>query len=113
MMSNKNDNLKHKLGLRIKELRLANGFTQESLSEKINMERSNLARIESGKQFPNAENIEKFALIFNIEQKDLFDFGHYKSKELLIREICEQVNLFDLDRIRYIHKNVMNLKNIK
>ena len=34
-----NKNLKEKLGLRIKELRISNKLTQESLSEKLNMER--------------------------------------------------------------------------
>lgn len=103
---------KIKLGLRIKELRVANRLTQEVLSEKLNMERSNLARIESGKQFPNPENLEKLSNIFKITADELFYFRHLKSRDELINEILETLNKFEDEKIRYIYKACINLKNV-
>ena len=41
-----------KLGLRIKELREKQGYTQLKLAEILNMEASNLSKIERGVQIP-------------------------------------------------------------
>ena len=73
-------NLKKKFGYRIKELRIANNLTQEQLSEKLDMERSNLAKIEAGNHFPNAENIEKLSNIFNISLLNFLLFRILKKK---------------------------------
>ena len=108
-----NENFKTKFGLRIKELQRANKLTQEQLAEKMDMERSNLAKIEAGRHFPSAENIEKFARVFNIDVSELFNFGHFKNKENLIDEIMSALNNFDADKIQYAHKAVMNLKSLK
>ncbi len=108
-----NKDFKMKFGMRIKELRLANKLTQEQLAEKLDIERISLARIESGKHFPSAENLEKFASVFNIEPSELFNINHFKSKETLINEIILTLNNFDSDKLRYVHKTVMNLKNLK
>ncbi len=108
-----NKDFKMKFGMRIKELRLANKLTQEQLAEKIDIERISLARIESGKHFPSAENLEKFAIIFNIEPSELFNMQHFKSRENLIEEIIAALKIFDTGKIQYIHKSVMNLKNLK
>lgn len=104
--------LKIKLGLQIKTLRVANKLTQEKLAEKLNMERSNLARIELGKQFPNVENLEKLAKILGVEPKDLFGFGHIKEKEELISEFIEMLKFFDYATIQYIYKSLTNLKKL-
>ena len=107
-----NNDFKKNLGLRIRELRIANKYTQEQLAEKVDMERSNLTRIERGNQFPNAENLEKFTKIFNITSNELFDFNHYKDKTDLINEINQALENFDTDRVQFVHKTVMNLKSI-
>ena len=101
---------KTKFGLRIKELRRANGLTQEKLAEEVCMERVNLAKIEGGKQFPNVENLEKFALVFNLEIDELFNFKHQKTKEELIKEINRELSRFSIEKIQYIYKSTMNIK---
>lgn len=106
-------NYKNRLGLRIKELRIANKLTQEKLAEMLDMERTNLARIESGIQFTSPENLEKFAKIFNVSPYELFNFNHQKSKEALIQEITEELNAFSLEKVQYIYKSTMNLKSVK
>ena len=106
-------NLKTKLGLRIKELRTANRYTQEHLAELVGMERTNLTRIEAGKHFPSAENLEKLALALKININDLFSFEHHKRKEELIKEIVKTLDEFEMTKIQYIYISTMNLKKIK
>ena len=107
-----NQDLKTKFGLRIKELRISKKLTQEQLSELIGMERTNLTRIESGKHFPSAENIEKLASALKIDINSLFDFGHIKNKQELIDEIINTLKVFNVDKIQFIHKSVINLKSL-
>ena len=51
--------ISRKLGLRIKELREKRGLTQLKLAEILNMEASNLSKIERGVQIPKEESLEK------------------------------------------------------
>ena len=108
-----NDNFKIKFGHRIKELRLANKLTQESLAEKLNIERTYLARIEAGRHFPSPELLSKFAAVLNAGIPDLFDTGHFKNKETVINEILSALNEFEMDKLQYVYKSIMNLKIIK
>ena len=80
-----------KLGLRIRELRLAKKIKQGEFADLLNMERSNFTRIESGKQRPNDENLYKIAKILGVEIKDLFDFEHKKPDKELISEIVNKL----------------------
>ena len=80
-----------KLGLRIRELRLAKKIKQGEFADLLNMERSNFTRIESGKQRPNDENLYKIEKILGVEIKDLFDFEHQKSDKDLISEIVDKL----------------------
>ena len=77
------------------------------------MERSNLTRIESGKQRPNDENIEKIAEILGVEIKDLFDFEHtLLSKDELIHLINNQLIVLDTNKLQYIYKSVQNIQEL-
>ena len=97
-----------KLGLRIKELRLAKNLKQGQVADMLNMERSNFTRIESGKQRPNDENLLKIAQILDVEIKDLFDFEHTKGNQDLISEIIEKLNNHP-ERIKDFYKIVVAL----
>jgi transcriptional regulator with XRE-family HTH domain len=79
------------LGLRIKELRKLNKLTQAQLAEYIDMETTNLCKLENGCQLPKEENIEKIAKILNVEIKELFDFGHLKNIKDIKKEILSMV----------------------
>ena len=105
-------NLKTKLGMRIKELRLSNNLTQEKLAELVGMERTNITRIEAGKHFPNAEYLEKFANIVNVLPNELFYIQHLKNKEELIKEINNILLTYNLEKIKFIYNCVVNVKNI-
>ena len=66
--------LKIKLGMRIKYLRKAKNLTQEQLAEKINMDITSLSKIETGRNYPQPETIEKLACADDISYKS-FNFS--------------------------------------
>ena len=70
-----------KLGLRIKELREKQGLTQLKLAEILDMEASNLSKIERGIQIPKEESLEKISSALNVDVKELFNYTHIVNKK--------------------------------
>ena len=59
------------LGHNIKELRKAHGLTQEALSERLEIHRVSLARIERGTRMPDWAFVCKLAEVFGISTDEL------------------------------------------
>ena len=78
-------NISKRLGLKIKELRERNNLTQLKLAELINMESSNLSKIERGMQMPKEETLEEIIKVLNVDLKELFDFEHLKPHEEILK----------------------------
>ena len=106
-------NLSSKLGLRIKELRLAKNIKQCDMADMLNMERSNLTRIESGKQRPTDENLEKIARILGVELPDLFDVTHIKTKQELINSITMLLPEYTESELQFCYKLLNNIKQLR
>lgn len=81
------DNLKIKLGQRIKFLRKSCDITQEKLAEMINMDITSLSKIETGRNYPQPETVEKISKALNIDVSQLFRFRTLNSKEEYIDAI--------------------------
>ncbi len=64
--------VKQEFGNRIKELRQAQSLSQEKFALQIDMDRTYLASIESGKRNVSLENIKKIADGFEISLGELF-----------------------------------------
>lgn len=64
--------IKEKFGNRVKELRQAHSLSQEKFALQIDMDRTYLASIESGKRNVSLENISKIACGFSISLEELF-----------------------------------------
>ncbi|SLN71717.1 anaerobic benzoate catabolism transcriptional regulator [Roseovarius gaetbuli] len=60
------------MGLRIKELRLARGWTQTDLAEKSRMSRSQLSMIESEARTANTLRLNAIASALDVRIEDLF-----------------------------------------
>ena len=91
-------------GKRIKELRERKKLTQEKLAEKVRLDLQTISRIETGYYFTSFENLEKLADALDVTIADLFNFGHVKPKEELIKEInTELANSSEKD-VQRIHK---------
>ena len=60
-----------KFGLRLKEIRKLNGFSQEKLAELANLHRTYIGMIERAEKNITLINIEKIAHALNVDIKDL------------------------------------------
>lgn len=61
-------------GLRVKELRLKSGLSQESFADKCGLDRTYISGIERGIRNPTLSVIQVIAKGLEIELKTLFDF---------------------------------------
>lgn len=63
------------LGKRIKEIRKYKGFTQEKLSELVDIETGSLSGIESGRFFPSLHVLDKMSTVLDVELVEFFKFS--------------------------------------
>ncbi len=105
--------LSKKIGRRIKEIREGMCIKQYELAEKLEMEPSNLTRIESGYQMPKEENLIKIAELLGVKVKDLFDFGDSFSKNELIAKITAILQESSIEEVEYTYSMLTKLKNLK
>lgn len=62
-----------KIGLRIKELRIELGYSQQELSYRSNIDRTYITQVENGKRNISIINIEKVAKALGVSMKELFN----------------------------------------
>lgn len=65
------EDVKYKFGLRVKELRIAKGYSQEKLAEISDLDRTYIPGIEAGKRNVSIVVIEKIAKAFKINISEL------------------------------------------
>ena len=65
--------IKMRVGLRIKELRNALGYSQETLAYTIEMSRTYFAEVETGKRNISIENIDRIAQGLGVSLKEFFN----------------------------------------
>lgn len=62
-----------KVGLRIKELRHSNKLTQESLANKVGVDRTYINSVENGRRNISIKVLEKIVIGFNMNIYDFFN----------------------------------------
>ena len=95
--------LSKQLGRRIKQIREMRGIKQVTLAERLNMEPSNLTRIESGYQFPKEENLVKIAQILEVEVGDLFQNNNQVSREEMLSKVSDIINKMDNEDVEFLY----------
>ena len=105
--------LSMQVGKRIKELREAKGMKQVELADLIDMEATNLSKLEKGVHLPKEDNLNKITNALNVEIKDLFDFGHIKTKQELVHDINIIFEQSTLEEMQFFHKILMSYKELK
>lgn len=58
---------KERIGKQLKELRLSRGWTQQYVSEYVNLSRSAISNIESGKRALTLSTLKRFCELYNID----------------------------------------------
>ncbi|MDD2337377.1 MAG: helix-turn-helix transcriptional regulator [Geobacteraceae bacterium] len=110
------ENTKALLGARIREIRKARGLTQEQLAEMIDVEQKHVSRIESGKNYPSIDLLEKMAAALKVPLMGFFDFMHLQDDDESAVNLEKM--LLELDRdsrkiaYRLIRATIKALKDI-
>lgn len=101
------------VGKRIRELRESRNMKQVELAELIDMEATNLSKLEKGVHLPKEDNLNKIINALNVDIKELFDFGHLKSKEELVSDINSIFEQSTLEEMQFFHKILMSYKELR
>lgn len=97
-------NIKKLFGLKIKELRKKHLFTQANLAELVNVDDKHISCIESGKNFPSPDLIERLAVALNVEPKDFFEFYYLQDKVDLKKDIIKMIDNLSNEELSLVHK---------
>lgn len=63
------------IGKKIRQIRIEKGFSQEELSEKIDISPRHMCTIETGNSFPSIETFVKISEILDIDINDFFNLS--------------------------------------
>lgn len=99
-------NIKNLFGRKIKEYRKKKNLTQAQLAEMVNVDDKHISCIESGKNFPSPDLIERFATSLEVEPKDLFEFYHLQDTEDLKSDIITMLDKLNKDELTLAHKYI-------
>lgn len=67
------EDIKIKFGLKVKDLRITKGYSQEKLAELADLDRTYIPGIESGKRNVSIVVVEKIAKAFTISMSELLN----------------------------------------
>ncbi len=98
--------IKELFGRKIKECRKKLGLTQAELAEKVNVDNKHISCIESGKNFPSADLIERLAFALNREPKDLFEFYYLQDASNLKSDIVLMLEKLSTDELALAHRYI-------
>lgn len=99
-------NIKILFGRKLKEYRKNGKLTQAQLAELANVDDKHISCIESGKNFPSADLIERLATSLNVEPKDLFEFYYLQDTIDLKTDIVSMLDKLNQEELSLAHKYV-------
>ena len=99
-------NIKNLFGRKIKEYRKKKNLTQAQLAELVIVDDKHISCIESGKNFPSPDLIERLATYLDVEPKDLFEFYYLQDLEDLKSDIIKMLDKLNNDELALAHKYV-------
>lgn len=65
--------IKDQVGIRIKQLRIAKGLSQERLALEVGLDRTYITSVENGKRNISIQNLEKIWSFFKLTPSQFFD----------------------------------------
>src|SRR5215469_9793641 len=95
----------NQLGERVRSRRAGLGLTQRSLAEKLGVEASHVAFIESGRRKPSLKLIGRLADILGLDKQQLLILAHPEAKELIAEAKHEKPRKGSLSWRRFIGNN--------
>ena len=111
------DDFKKYIGENIAKIRKFRGYSQEYMSEAIDIAPNSYGRIERGQNFPSAESFAKIIDTLKIKPADLFNFPNEESDEKIKKEIYRKLQVINLMEkiiiLMMTHQNFIPLQNLK
>ena len=104
-------NLKKRFGKRIQELRNKRNLKQSELAELVGIATKTHSCIETGRNFPSSDLIEKYAKAFNLDIADILTINHINSEQDLYKDINTLISKANEKEIVIIHKFLKSLLN--
>lgn len=101
------------LGNRIREIRESKNIKQNKLAEMLNIEPTNLSKLEKGVHLPKEETINKLAEALGCNLQDLFNFEHFKNRDDLIQSIDRILHNAKTEELQYFYKMLTAYKELK
>lgn len=98
--------LKKDFGLRLKELRSKKGITQYQLAELVEIDPKHMSHIETGRSFPKADLIEKFAKALDVNYTDLFRTEHLNERKQIIKQLNKYISKSTDEELKLVYKIV-------
>lgn len=86
---------------------------QFELAEYLEIEPTNLSKIENGVYLPREDKLRKIASKLNVEIKDLFDAGHFQDRKTLLSLIRGILNSSSDSEIIFYYKFLKSYKELK
>ena len=97
-------NIKQKLGKRIQELRHKQNLKQSELAELVGIATKTQSCIETGKNYPSAELMERYAQAFKLDISEVFELGHVKTTQDLLDEVYQMIEKATPSEVTLVHK---------
>lgn len=101
--------IKKELGKRIKQMRVAKGFTQDKLSEMADISQKALSSIEIGENFVTADTLDKLIIALETTTEELFATNKMKDSKELLKKINQNLALISNDSSKL--EIIFNLTN--
>ena len=101
------------LGKRIRDIREAKHIKQVELANMIEIEPTNLSKIEKGAHFPKDETLNKILKALNIDNKDLFYFEHMQDKSELLKNINKILADAKTEDLQFFYRTLVAYKEAK
>ena len=99
------------LGKRIRDIREAKHIKQVELANMIEIEPTNLSKIEKGAHFPKDETLNKILKALNIDIKDLFYFEHMQDKSELLKNINKILADAKTEDLQFFYRTLVAYKD--
>ncbi len=105
--------LKELFGQRLRAIRETRNIKQVDLANLIDIEPTNLSKIEKGIHFPKDETINKITQALNIDISELFNFNHVKSKNELLQRIKKSLSNAKIEDLEFFYRVLVSYNESK
>lgn len=92
--------------VKLKSIVKKRNLTQAQLAELVNVDDKHISCIESGKNFPSADLIERLATSLEVEPKDLFEFYYLQETADLKSDLISMLDKLSQDELSLAYKYV-------